>query len=73
MIHHDDGAFRHLLRAALPPIGDRTLERDLWPRLLRRVEQPALHPSRLDWALAAFVLVWLLAFPETVPGLLYHL
>jgi hypothetical protein len=73
MSHEPDEALGRLLRASLPPVGEAELEHDLWARALRRLEAPALRASRLDWALAGSVLAWLVVFPETVLGLLYHL
>ena len=69
----DFETIRRLLRSALPPVGEAELERDLWPRMRRRLEAPVLRPSRLDWALAASLLAWFLAFPQALPSLLYHL
>jgi hypothetical protein len=52
--------------------------RDLWPALLRRIEEPrraAPCPrlSLLDWLLLASVPAWTLAFPSGLLTLLYHL
>ena len=71
----NDDRLRKLLRDALPPIGDSEAPRDLWPAMLRRVDQMAQRPVRiswLDWGLAGAALVWLLVFPEGIPTLLYH-
>jgi hypothetical protein len=62
---------KELLRGAVPPV-DTNLRRDLWPRMHARL-QPAPRLSRLDWALAAAVLIWIVMFPQSVIALLYHL
>jgi hypothetical protein len=64
---------RGLLRAALPRTEDSASGRDLWPEVARGVGEPVLHVSWPDWTLAALALIWLLAFRETIPALLYHL
>ena len=70
-MNHD--RLRNALRQALPPITSTEPARDLWPRMLQRLDERAIRTSWLDWALLALLLVWALVFPETIPGLLYHL
>jgi hypothetical protein len=62
-----------ILRKAIAPV-ETDLRRDLWPRMLRRLEgtQPAAV-SWLDWALVGLLAAWVLFFPEAIPVLLYHL
>jgi hypothetical protein len=61
-----------ILRRAMAP-AETGLRHDLWPRMLRRLEeQPAAVPW-LDWALVALLGAWVLFFPEAIPVLLYHL
>ena len=63
-----------MLRAAFePPAKGGELERDLWPRMLRRLDQPSAAPAWLDWLLAAAAGGWLVAFPQVIPSLLCHL
>lgn len=52
---------------------DTELKRDLWPDMRRRLDERTLRVSLFDWALIASVAVWLIAFPESVAALLYHL
>lgn len=57
---------------------DAQLGRDLWPAMLRRLQQPAQREPWfegvwLDWALGAAVVAWLAFFPAAIPLLLYHL
>jgi len=73
-----------LLKQSLPRVeerveeGDAHLGRDLWPAMLRRLQQPAerdpwFEGVWLDWALGAAVVAWLVFFPAAIPLLLYHL
>jgi hypothetical protein len=72
MSEQDADDIGRLLRRALGP-ADAELTRDLWPRMLRRLEeQPAAVPW-FDWALVALLATWVLFFPEAIPVLLYHL
>jgi hypothetical protein len=64
---------RKLLQSAIEPLEERELKQDLWPRMLRRLEQQSIRPPWFDWALVALVLIWFLLFPEVIPGLLYQL
>lgn len=73
-----DERIRELLVQALPPV-DPAAEpsRDLWPNLLRRLdEQPAAVPRRhnwFDWALLAGLILFGVTFPATIPVFLYYL
>ncbi len=62
-----------LLKQALPPVKNTELQRDLWPRMLRRLDAQPLRVPWFDWALAAVLAAALLFFPGTIPALLYHL
>lgn len=64
---------KSLLKDALPPVQHTELHRDLWPQMLRRLDQQPLRVPWFDWALAAVLVACLLVFPETLPALLYHL
>lgn len=64
---------RNLLRRAFPPGEGAAPGRDLWPRMLSRLDRGEPRPAWLDWVLAAAALAWLLIFPEVIPSLLYHL
>ena len=64
---------KELLKQAIAPVKDTELRRDLWPQMLRKLsEQPPPVPW-FDWALAAILSALLLAFPNVIPALLYHL
>lgn len=67
--------FRALLQREFPSLQNAALQRDLWPRMLRRLDA---QPERLsipwfDWVLAAAVATALLLFPNAIPALLYQL
>jgi hypothetical protein len=68
-----DERLRAAIRAAIPPIATSSPSRDLWPQVLLGVTPQPARASRLDWALLAAVVAWLVAFPESVVVLLYHL
>jgi hypothetical protein len=69
---------KQLLRTALPPIGDEAQpDRDLWPAMLRRLDE---HTSRgaasipwFDWALAGGLIAFAAVAPRTIPVILYYL
>ena len=64
---------KELLQQAFAPAEHTELQRDLWPQMLRKLdEQPARVPW-FDWALAAILSAVLLLFPGAIPALLYHL
>ena len=65
-----------LLRAAIAPMKDTELRRDLWPQMLRKLDEqpaPVAKVPWFDWALAAILGAALFFFPGTIPALLYHL
>ncbi len=67
---------KKLLKQAIAPVKDSELRRDLWPQMLRKLdEQPTLLVSVpwFDWALAAILGAALFFFPGAIPALLYHL
>ena len=72
----NDEEIRTLLKQAVAPVKDTELRRDLWPQMLRRLEeQPAavVGVPWFDWALAAILGAVLIFFPGAIPALLYHL
>jgi hypothetical protein len=74
------------LKQSIPP-SNSELQRDLWPQMLRRLDQSASHrhwlaamfsPSALssvpwfDWALLAMLVLGICVFPRSIPIWLYH-
>ena len=64
---------RELLRSAVGPIADTELKQDLWPRMLRKLDERTIRASWVDWALIALLPLWFFLFPEVILVLLYHL
>jgi hypothetical protein len=63
-----------LLRQALPPIGDASgPEHDLWPAMLRRLDERPARVPWFDWALMGALAALIAAFPAAIPVLLYYL
>jgi hypothetical protein len=67
---------KELLKQAIPPAQHTELQRDLWPQMLRKLDEqpaPAFNVPWFDWALAAILSAVLVFFPGSIPALLYHL
>ena len=81
MTTNDENRIKQLLKQALPPVAtDAEPSRDLWPAVLRQLSaEPAqirAIPAQLpwfDWALIAGLIVFVIAFPATIPVFLYYL
>jgi len=72
MTEPNDERLRELLKQGLQP-PNLELQRDLWPQMLRKLdERPAAVPW-FDWALLALLAIWLCLVPSAIPVLLYHL
>jgi hypothetical protein len=72
MNERDAEEIGRILRSAVAP-AEAELRRDLWPRMLRRLEEQPAPVPWLDWALVAALAAWVLFFPGAIPILLYHL
>jgi hypothetical protein len=68
----NDDRIRELLKQNLNPATSE-LQRDLWPKMLQRLQQRSTAVPWFDWALLAALLLWLVLAPRTIPVLLYHL
>lgn len=70
----NDEQVKELIKRALPP-ASRELQTDLWPRMLRRLDErsPAHAVAWFDWILLAVLTICVLSFPHSIPVLLYHL
>ena len=67
---------KELLNQAVAPVSDTALRRDLWPQMLRKLEEqplPIHNVPWFDWALASLAGAALLFFPGLIPALFYHL
>lgn len=64
---------RKTLREALPPVRQPELRRDLWPEMLRRLQEKPARIPWFDWALLAASIVAAYFFPALIPALFYHL
>ena len=69
---HDD-RIRELLGSAMPPMGERQLDRDLWPRMLCMLDRQPRRQYWFDVVLAALAAAWFLIYPEVIPAVLYQL
>jgi len=67
---------KELLKQAVSPVRDAELRRDLWPQMLRKLDEqplPAATVPWFDWVLASLAGAALLFFPGIIPALFYHL
>lgn len=64
---------RALLQREFSPPQNAELQRDLWPQMLRRLNEHPLRVPWFDWVLAGAVAAALLFFPGVIPALLYQL
>ena len=69
----NDQKLRELLRRSIAPVADLELKRDLWPQMLRKLDERAFQVPWLDWVLVAVLAVLFFLFPKTILGVLYHL
>ncbi len=74
MNQNEHDRLKRLLQDALPPIEtDPEPNRDLWPEMLRKLdERPAAVPW-FDWALLGGLVGMAAFFPASIPLLLYYL
>lgn len=72
MTRPDEPDLQAFLKREFPPV-ETELQRDLWPRILRRLDTKTPRVPWFDWALAAAVAAMLLLFPSVIPALLYQL
>ena len=64
---------RRQVKAAMPAFEDSGLRTDLWPRMLRRMEEPSVTFGWFESALMALIVMSFLSFPKLIPLMLYHL
>ncbi len=73
MSAQNDERIRASLRKSIAPAADRELKRDLWPQMLRRLDERSLRVPWFDWALVVLLAALFAIFPGVIPVLLYHL
>lgn len=79
MIEHDqnpqeEDRIGRLLRQALPPIeAEPEPPSDLWPAVLKRLDEKQGAPPWFDWALLAGLVGLVAFFPSAIPVFLYYL
>jgi len=56
-----------------PAVPDRELQRDLWPAMLRKLDQDPVKVPWYDWGLAAVLAGVLIFFPKILLLFAYHL
>jgi hypothetical protein len=64
---------RELLGKVFRPPANAGPSGDLWPRMLRKLDEGERRWPWLDWVLVAVAAAWIVVFPEVIPSLLYHL
>jgi hypothetical protein len=74
----DSARMTRLLRDSVPRIGDTPeLARDLWPAMLRRMDEQTVRGAApipwFDWALAGGLVAFAAIAPRTIPVILYYL
>lgn len=72
MSEQNDRGFREFLKRNVGP-ADQELRRDLWPQMLRRMDERSVRVPWFDWALLGGVVALIAAFPATISMLLYCL
>ena len=69
----NDQKFREMLKRAMARVPETELKHDLWPRMLRRLDERPARASWVDLALLALLAIWCVIFPAAIPRLLYNL
>lgn len=62
-----------LLKKHIRPMQDAELRHDLWPVMLRRLDQRSVVLSLFDLVLLAVLLVVMIFWPHSITGLFYQL
>jgi len=72
MTEPNDDRLKKFIKQTLPP-AEVELRRDLWPQMLRRLDERPASVPWFDWALLAGLILSLCLMPGVIPVLLYHL
>lgn len=70
---HDDEKIRQLLQKTFPPVDDSGPPFDLWPAVLRRLDEAPARVPWFDWVCAGALAALIALFPELIPALFYYL
>jgi hypothetical protein len=73
MKHLNDEQFGKFIRDAVGPVTDAEPSGDLWPRMLRKLDDSRPRFSWFDWVLVSLAALLCLIVPEAIPGFLYNL
>lgn len=73
MTAQNEKEMAELLKQSVAPWKDTELRRDLWPEMLKKLNQQPVRVPWFDWALVAILTALLILFPGTLPAVLYHL
>ena len=78
MNEQEEKRMKGLLHEALPPVDDNTEPaHDLWPAMLRRMDEQTGRGAAaipwFDWALAGGLVAFAAVAPRTIPVILYYL
>ena len=72
MTEYDDRQIGDALKRSFPPVHTE-LGRDLWPQVLRKLDDRPVRIPWYDWALVALSTAMFLAFPRLILVFVYHL
>ena len=72
MTEYDDRQIGDALKRSFPP-AHTELGRDLWPQVLRKLDDRPVQVPWYDWALAGVSAAMFLAFPRLILVFVYHL
>jgi hypothetical protein len=72
MTEYDDRQIGDALKRSFPPVHTE-LGRDLWPQVLRKLDDRPVRVPWYDWTLVALSTAMFLAFPRLILVFVYHL
>jgi hypothetical protein len=74
MTEHEEDRIKKLLQQALPAMNaEPEPGRDLWPAVMKRMDEKAGMPPWFDWALLGGLVGMAAFFPTAIPVILYYL
>ena len=72
MTEHDDRQIREALKQSIPPV-DAELRRDLWPAVLRKLDERSTRVPWYDWVLIGVSVSVFVFFPQLILVFAYHM